>query len=255
MADNLLSCRTASYGKFSDGAYAHLQSIGVRHVEIPVPALDAVGAAQDDLARHGLTAATLQGALDISADAAVAGFAAQVEATRAMGCDFIFLSVKAGELPLPTAYARLRAAGDLAAAVDVMLVLETHPDLITNSETALTTMRGVDHPSVRVNFDTANVYYYNEGVDGLAEMRALTDYLGAVHLKDTNGGFHTWHFPTFGQGIVDFREVFAIANGCGFSGPFTMEIEGCEGEDLDRAATEQRVADSVQHLRDLGCVS
>jgi len=40
MPANLLACRTASYGKFSESAYAHLPTIGVHHVEIDTPAPD-----------------------------------------------------------------------------------------------------------------------------------------------------------------------------------------------------------------------
>jgi len=113
-------------------------------------------------------------------------------------------------------------------------------------------MQAVDHPAVRVNFDTANIYYYNEGVDGMAEMATVMPYIGGIHLKDTDGGYKTWCFPTFGEGIVDFRAVFDLANANGFYGPFTMEIEGVQGENCDREATCKRVADSVAHLRRLG---
>jgi inosose dehydratase len=112
---------------------------------------------------------------------------------------------------------------------------------------------------VRVNFDTANIYYYNEGIDGITELKKILDYVEAVHLKETNGGFKTWYFPTYGdeKGIVKFGEVFRLLNGRGFNGPFTMEIEGCQGdaEKRDADAYVKRVTDSVQYLRKLGVVS
>jgi len=131
-------------------------------------------------------------------------------------------------------------------------VIETHPNLVTNGTVGRETMERVNHPNVRINWDTANVYYYNDGVDGIAEMKKLIEFIGAVHLKDTNGRPKTWHFPALGEGIVDFKEIFRLLNARGFNGPFTMEIEGVEGESLDRAATEDRVARSVDHLRRLG---
>jgi sugar phosphate isomerase/epimerase len=73
-------------------------------------------------------------------------------------------------------------------------------------------------------------------------------------LKDTRGRFKTWDFPGLGDGIVDFSRVFGLLNARGFHGPFTIEIEGVEGESLDRAATLGRVARSVAHLRKLGCI-
>ena len=38
----------------------------------------------------------------------------------------------------------------------------------------------------------------------------------------------------------------------GFSGPFTFELEGIEGESLTEAETQARVARSLDHLRRLG---
>ena len=42
--------------------------------------------------------------------------------------------------------------------------METHPDLITNGQVARQTMTSINHPGVRVNFDTANVYGRHLGV-------------------------------------------------------------------------------------------
>jgi inosose dehydratase len=162
--------------------------------------------------------------------------------------------VKRGELDKATAFARLREAGETGALYGVTIVMETHPDMITNADVALETMRGVNHPNVRVNFDTANIHYYNQGVDGIAELKKVLDYVGAIHLKETNGRFKTWFFPAFGEGIVNFNEVFRVLNERKFYGPFTMEIEGVEGENLTREQSEERVARSVEHLRKLGCV-
>lgn len=255
MPDNILSCRPGSYGRYAETTFAHLQSIGVKYVEIPVPALVDVGEKLRELESFGLQAMTTQCSFDVKDADGAAAFQDQLDATVQLGCQRIFVSVKRDELPEDIAYGRLRELGARAAEAGVTILLETHPDLITNGDVALATMRGVDHPNIRVNFDTANVYYYNEGVDGLAEMAKVIEFIGAVHLKDTNGGFKTWCFPALGEGIVDFGEVFRLCNDNGLTGPFTMEIEGIQGEELTLEETQDRVARSVQHLRDLGCVS
>lgn len=251
---NTLSCRPQSYGKYSHTAYAHLQEIGVKCVEIPTPRPDQIAKVRNELARHGLHATSLEGTLDLKDPAAVEKLRPQVAAATELGAKIIFLSVQRGEMEKSAAYALLREAGDVAAAGGVTLAMETHPDLVANAEVAVETMRGVNHPNVRVNFDTANIYYYNQGVDGLAELKKVLEYVGAVHLKESNGQPRTWWFPALGEGIVDFKEVFRILNASGFYGPFTMEIEGVEGENLSLEQTQQRIAQSVEHLRKLGCV-
>lgn len=253
MPANLLACRTASYGKFSDSAWAHLPTTGVHHVEISSPAPDEVDQVKARLDRHGLSASSLQCPVEIEHDDADARLTPHLDAAAALGAGLLFVSVQAGDLDKKVAYERLHRCGVKAAEYGITIGMETHPDLITNASVALETMRGVDHPNVRVNYDTANVHYYNRDVDHVDEMVKVIDFIGSMHLKDTDGAYKTWCFPTFGEGIVDFKAVFDRLNDHGFHGPFTMEIEGVEGESLDEEATCRRVADSVAHLRRVGC--
>jgi inosose dehydratase len=139
--------------------------------------------------------------------------------------------------------------GDIAAQLGVKVAMETHPDLITNGDVASQTMRAIAHPNVGINFDTANIYYYNEGTDSVTELRKVLDHVFSVHLKDTNGKPRTWYFPTLGQGVVDFPAIFQLLLDRGFRGPFTMELEGIEGENLTEEQQLQRVAQSFDYAR------
>jgi inosose dehydratase len=173
-------------------------------------------------------------------------------ALRELDTPYLFVSAKCGETPLATVYERLRAAGDAAARHNVLIVMETHPELVTNAEVALQTMQGVNHPNVRVNFDTANIYFYNRGLDGVRELERIAPFVGAVHLKDTNGGYRAWHFPALGRGVVRFRETFSVLDESGYTGPYTLEIEGIEGEAKTERRIFDRIAESVGYLRALG---
>jgi inosose dehydratase len=252
MPKNLIACRTLSYAPFVSLAYEHLASLGIRYVEIPLPKpdeLDATGAA---LQRHGLCATSLHGDCDVGRPDIATQIAAQMPVFAALGTKIMFVSVKADDTPPETAFARLREAGDVVARHGVTLVLETHPDLVTNAQTALATMRGIDHPNVRINFDTANIYFYNQDVDGVEELRRIAPYVAAVHLKDTDGGYRHWHFPALGRGVVRFPAVFKLLDECGFSGPCSLEIEGIEGESRSERLVCDRVAESAGYLRGLG---
>jgi inosose dehydratase len=255
MSKNVLACNLGSYGKFREGAWAHLPTIGVRHVEIPPPAADQIEAVRARLAQHGLSASSVMAPCDASTDAGVEAYAQAAAAAGQLGAKIAFVSVKEGEAPRAEVHRRLRAMGEAGARHGVTMAIETHPPVAHNAEAALATVRGVDHPNVRLNFDTANIYYYNEGIDALADLRRVAPYVAAVHLKDTDGGFHSWHFPTLGEGIVDFAGVFGILAEQGFHGPYTMELEGVKGVTLDEEATRASVAASVAHLRRLGLIT
>ena len=250
--ENILACRPGSYGKHGHVAYAHLAEIGVKYIEAGIPAEDQIPATLESLAKHGISVSSAQANLDIKNENIARDFAKTCALTKKMGAAKIFVSVHAGDMDRSVVYARLRAVGETCARHNVTVMMETHPDLITNGDVARQTMEGVNHPNIRVNWDTANVYFYNQGIDGVEEMKKVIDYIGGVHLKDTNGGYRTWYFPALGEGVVNFGEVFRVLNAKGFYGPFTMELEGIEGENLTEEGAKERVANSVRHLRSLG---
>ncbi len=256
MADKstTLSCRTASYAPFEACALEHIASLGLRYVEIPVPPTDAIESTAAALRDRGLRAATLHGECDLSRPDVADAVLEQMPAFEAFGCRLMFTSAQMVKLQPDLAYDRLRAAGEVADAHGVTIVLETHPDLVTNADVALQTMQAVNHPRVRLNFDTANLYFYNREIDCVDQLRRLLKFVAAVHLKDTDGGYRHWHFPALGEGIVDFPAVFELLDGVEFRGPYTLEIEGLDGEEKTEQLITQRVAASVEYLRKLNRV-
>ncbi len=249
---NTIACNLGSYRQYRDTGYEHLQKIGLTNVELACPEPGDVTSIKEELDAYGLTATTMIVRCQIDADDAVDQFARSLETVDEMGVSVVFTSVKAGGTDRDVVYGRLREIGNAAASNGIVVAMETHPDLITNSDVALETMKAVNHPSIRVNFDTANVHYYNENVNAVEEFEKIVDYVAAVHLKDTNGAYKTWHFPALGEGVVDFPEIFKRFAARGASGPYTMELEGIEGEELTRAQAEARVEKSVTYLKKHG---
>jgi inosose dehydratase len=112
-------------------------------------------------------------------------------------------------------------------------------------------MKRIEHPSVRVNFDTGNITYYNQGADAVTELEQIIDHVATVELKDHSGQAGEWKFPALGQGTVDFPGVLEVLKIHGYIGPLTIEVEGIEGTPWNEAQTKQAVADSVAYLRRL----
>ena len=249
---NLIACNLNSYRQYRDGAFEHLARIGLTNVEIPCPEPEERDAAQRELDRFGLRPSSLIVRCEMHADDAVQRFAHALNTVAEMGVGLVFTSIKTGGIERDFVYGRLQDIGDAAAERGIVVAMETHPDLVTNADVALETIRCVDHPNIRVNFDTANVHYYNEGVDSVDQFRKIAHAAAAVHLKDTNGAYQTWHFPALGEGIVDFPSIFEIFAGHGRNGPYTLELEGIQGESLTRRDVEDRVERSLDFLRDHG---
>jgi L-ribulose-5-phosphate 3-epimerase len=247
MEQNLIAVNLNSYRKFRDNAFEHLAEIGVRHVEIPVPTSDDLDAAIERLRRHGLWPSSLICRCDLSLDPET--MREQLSIGNAIGVELFFVSAKCGGLSKPEAYQRLRARAELADEYAITLCLETHPDLAENATEARATVHAVGHSRLRWNLDTANLHYYNQNVDAISQAQQGLDLIASVHLKDSNGGYKAWWFPALGDGVVDFPRLFELLNARGFYGPFTLELEGIEGEELDEQAVRARVARSLRYLR------
>lgn len=258
MPENLIAVRPGCYGKFHKDAFAHLPTIGIRHVEIHPPAPAEWSALKAELATHKIIVSSVGGGVDCSKPESIEAFAILAKAAQEFGAKIIFLSIKTGGRDVKECYGILRQFGDAARSFGATIALETHPDLVTNGDIAAQTMAGVAHPNVKLNYDSANLYYYNDmkngGADGIVELKKFMPYLGAVHLKESNGKMKTWYFPGLHEGdaIVDFPEIFRLCNSIGFHGPFTMEIEGIEGESLTREQSFARMENSVKYLRSIG---
>jgi inosose dehydratase len=148
----------------------------------------------------------------------------------------------------------LRRIGTTAGDLGMVVALETHKGPTQNAAAMLELMNGVDHPAVRLNFDTGNIAYYNQGFDPADELEKVAPLVRNVHVKDNRGGFEDWYFPAVGNGgAVDFRRVREILDRAGFAGAYTIEIEGIGGEpEPGLEARVERVRRSVEHLRKCG---
>lgn len=238
---NVLSSRT--------GAYDVLQKLGIKGVEIGPPAPENAKKVKDELSKYGLVCMSMSGGVDLTKEEDV-NFDVLIKGAVNMDAKLIFASAHASnDIPREVTYQRLRKIGDKAAVHGITVCLETHPILCHNGDEALKTMEGVNHDNIRVNYDTANIYYYNENIDAVVELKKVAKYVKSVHLKDTDGKPRSFNFPPIGDGIVNFPEIFRILNGVGFHGPFTFELESTRGEEM-AAALEK----SVNYLRRTGCI-
>jgi inosose dehydratase len=148
----------------------------------------------------------------------------------------------------------LKRLGHAAADAGVTVALETHKGPTQNAAAMLRLMDEVDHPAVRLNFDTGNILYYNPRADVLSELRRVAPLVHNVHLKDSRGQPEDWYFPALGDGgAVDFAAVRSILDATGYDGAYTIEIEGIAGEpEPGLEGRQDRIARSVAHLRACG---
>jgi inosose dehydratase len=274
----IVSCFTNSYGAFGvRTAVERIREAGLDHLElalrghdfgglvIPESAVITEKASDEEarlfvghLQRHGVTISGCNvGGADLRTEDGVELTERRIRfAARWFGVKVCVSGAgQPGDLAERMAIvANLRRLGATAAAEGITLALETHKGPTQNAAAMLDLMSDVDHPGIRLNFDTGNIAYYNRGLDPCDELEKVKELVRNVHVKDNRGGFEDWFFPALGEGgSVDFGRIREILDGVGFAGPFTIEIEGIGGENepgLD--LRQERIARSARHLKACG---
>lgn len=253
MVKYLLSSRPGSYRQFKMHAYEHLPEIGVHNVEIDVPSSEDEAKFKLEMFEDlGLHALSLSFPIKIDKRRIVKKFEDAIPVIKMMDPMYIFSSVKVKkEKKREKGYSILQEIGDIAKANDIFISIETHPHYNTNGDRGKETMEHVNHPNIRINFDTANIYYYNKDVDGKDELKKVIPWLGSIHIKDCMKRYHDWSFPAIGDGKVDFPGIFDILGSLDQTIPLTLELEGVKGKDLTLEQAKDNVARSFEYLRNI----
>jgi sugar phosphate isomerase/epimerase len=121
--------------------------------------------------------------------------------------------------------ANIGALADHAAERDVMIGLEVHGEITRSGAKAVAMIQRINRPNVRVNYDTANVEFYDNGTKAVDDLPIAVPYLISCHIKDHIGGAREWNFPAPGEGAVDFVRILRIMQAGGYTGPLSVEIE------------------------------
>ncbi|NOZ23516.1 MAG: sugar phosphate isomerase/epimerase [Planctomycetes bacterium] len=246
---NKISCREGVYGGW-EAAAEYLPKAGIQYIELQVREVDALKTAADGCNAKGVTPLTIAGGVDCDDQASIDKVKAACEVAKEIDVHHYFLSAKGEDRAKSMNI--LHDLGVHARDCDVTLCLETHPPFCLNGDEMLKTMSEVNQDNVRINFDTANVFYYNENTDSADELDKAVQYVASVHLKDTDGGFKSGNFPVFGEGVVQFKRIFQTLHHNGFDGPLTMELEGNLMKGLDNDGRHEKVVGCMDYLKSIG---
>lgn len=274
----VISCLTTSYGRHgAEACIASIRDAGLEHIELLIrtdgyvsrhgdPPLITHTSSLADLERidrllerHGVRVASCNVISGNPLDPAVVPIVERkIELASHFGVKLVVAEAGAvaDDSQRETLYASLWRIGDCAAARGITICFETHPGVCGTHREMLRLMRDLDHPNLRLNFDTANLLFYNADFNSTVEvaLAKVCHLVKHVHLKDHTGEHGRRYFPALGcGGAVDFLRVYQILRDCGFQGPYSLEIAGIEGEpDLSLADQHRRVVESVAYLRMLG---
>ncbi|MDD5041441.1 MAG: sugar phosphate isomerase/epimerase [Candidatus Peribacteraceae bacterium] len=137
---------------------------------------------------------------------------------------------------------------------DVRFALEVHPtEIAYDGPTSEWALDALDHhDAFGFNFDPSHLKW--QGVDPVIFIRAFSDRIFHVHMKDVrvkpNGWTSVldnhirfgiparpWNFASLGHGDVDFDGIIRALNDAGYTGPLSVEWED-SGMDREHGAKE-----------------
>ncbi len=143
---------------------------------------------------------------------------------------------------------------DYAAARNIAIGIEIHGDITSSGKKTIPILQKIGRDNVRINYDTANIEFYDNGTKAIDDLETAIPYMIHCHLKDHIGGARDWNFPAVGEGQIDFKRIFELFQKDGFDGPCSVEIEfkGDPFPSLDEVNRSMHA--SYQHLAALGAV-
>jgi sugar phosphate isomerase/epimerase len=141
---------------------------------------------------------------------------------------------------------------DYAAERDITIGIEIHGEITSSARKAVPLLNRISRRNVRINYDTANVEFYDNGTKAEDDLKYGLPYLVHCHLKDHIGGARVWNFPALGEGHINFKKLLELFETGGYTGPFSVEIE-FKGEPFPSVQEVHRaMKSSYQHLVSLG---
>lgn len=219
-----------------DAALRGLSQTGCGHVEIAAtPGIDHVYPDMDDaevealvgkLEHHSLKVVSLNGNIGMMTADGVEQSKKLIDLAPKLGASIVVNTVGGEHLEedLPPFLANIGEIADHARSNDVTIGLEVHGKHTANGRLALDTVRQVDDPNVKINYDTANCLYFGNTWP-YEDLELVVPEVVHIHLKDKIGGKGLWNFPPIGGGAVDFERVLSILDSGGYEGAFGVEIE------------------------------
>ncbi len=147
-------------------------------------------------------------------------------------------------------YSDIKDIGDYARSKGVTVCLEMHGSWCNNGRTSSEIIKTLDHPNIRLNYDTGNVMFYGS-VRPEEDIGNALPYMAFMHIKDDGGEFKEWNFPALGDGNIDFKKILTLIED--YTGPISVEIE-FDGKERSLEEINEAVKKSYNFLKNFGYI-
>jgi sugar phosphate isomerase/epimerase len=221
--DRIVSVSTMAFDGYSlEVALDELAALGVKYVEpasvdkifqhlVEEDFCDTRAAwLRVQLAARRLVCLSLSAHMDLTGPDSIERFHRRIEFARNIGARCVN-SIAGPMGNLEEFRKNIPAIADRARDLGVMIALENHGDLLDRERQILDFIREVNHPAIRVNYDTGNAWYYSRGaINPVEELALLAPVVAHVHVKSPKivDGLLRW--VALGDGILDLPALAQV---------------------------------------------
>ena len=119
-------------------------------------------------------------------------------------------------------YSDIEILADYAKLKNITICLETHGNWLNSGKIGATIIKKINHPNIKLNYDTGNVMYYG-GIKAEEDIKYAVPYMGFIHLKERTDKPKEFNFSALGKGKLDFEKIFNLIKD--YSGYISVEVE------------------------------
>lgn len=133
--------------------------------------------------------------------------------------------------------AEMKQLAKFAGSLGQTLLFETGTESVSELKTIFS---DIDEPALGINFDPANLLYYNQD-DPAVLLDEMSDFIKVVHCKDAVrplSGQKYGSETVLGQGGTNFTALLKRLQAVGFDGPLIIERELAPGPEQEKDISE-----------------
>jgi inosose dehydratase len=163
-----------------------------------------------ELEKRDLACLSLSAHMDLTQADSVDRFRRRLEFARNIGARCVnSIAGPAGKLD--NFRKNIPAIADRARDLGVVIALENHGDLLDREHQVLDFIREVNHPAIRVNYDTGNAWYYSKGsINSVEELALLAPVVAHVHAKSPKMVDGLLRWVALGDGELDLPALARV---------------------------------------------
>lgn len=177
---------------------------------------------------HGLSCESFNAACELCHPKSVEILMQRIEMARMFNVKKIVVTAGSGwetEEAQKKAINHLRMICHYALQYDVDICLKTDGWLVHSPQVIQKVVEQVNLRNLKIDYDPANIIYYDDSVDLLGYLNAIIENIGVVHLRGSSGRKGDKIFPELGVKFDIYRKIFSVLNENNFTGMYCVDLE------------------------------